>query len=469
MRGLTLMSFTMASNLAVASASSLPIMLREVSPDMTCGSTGAGTAGYTCETGMCCSQYGYCGNTTDYCSSSNGCQAAFGDACIDDDGSGDTGEDRCGPSFNNAVCASTECCSAEGYCGTTVDHCKAPDCLFNYGPACDANKIPSGTNTSTLTRSKLGSIAYGGAGIYSCETAGTVAITYDDGPSGYTSDLLDLLAKYNAKATFFITGNNNGKGEIDNASLAWPAVIQRQHADGHQIASHTWSHADLSNITSLQRKNEMIKNEMALRNILGFIPTYMRPPYSSCTAESGCESDLADLGYHVVYFDLDTQDYLHDSPDLIQTSKDIVDQFFDGHVASDFDALAIGHDIHYQTVYNLTEYMLKEIQSLNYTALTVGECLGDPVENWYRVDSSTSVISSRVSSTASATSSAKTSSTATSAVASTLSSVLTTTTRAASSSTLVSPTTTTARASSTTTTASAPTTTSTNNNSSSSG
>lgn len=52
MRGLTLMSLTLASNLAVASASSLPIMLREVSPDLTCGSTGAGTAGYTCPTGM---------------------------------------------------------------------------------------------------------------------------------------------------------------------------------------------------------------------------------------------------------------------------------------------------------------------------------------------------------------------------------------------------------------------------------
>lgn len=324
-------------------------------------------------------------------------------------------------------------------------------------------------------------MAYGGAGIYSCEKAGTVALTYDDGPSGYTNDLLDLLAKYNAKATFFITGNNNGKGEIDNTSLAWPTVIQRQHSDGHQIASHTWSHPDLSNITSLQRKNEMIKNEMALRNILGFIPTYMRPPYSSCTAESGCESDLADLGYHIVYFDLDTQDYLNDDPNEIQKSKDIVDQFFAGHTPSNFDALSITHDIHYQTVYNLTEYMLKEIQSLNFTTVTVGDCLGDPAENWYRVDSSTSVISSAVSSAATTASSVQTSavssvkttsasSAKTTSVASTLSSVTTSTARAVgSSSTTVIPTTTTARASSTTSTASAPTTTSTNNNSSSSG
>jgi peptidoglycan/xylan/chitin deacetylase (PgdA/CDA1 family) len=72
--------------------------------------------------------------------------------------------------------------------------------------------------------------------------------------------------------------------------------------EGHQVASHTWSHPDLCNITSAQRKDEMYKNEMALRNILGVIPTYMRPPYSSCTAECGCEADMLELGYHITYF-----------------------------------------------------------------------------------------------------------------------------------------------------------------------
>lgn len=50
----------------------------------------------------------------------------------------------------------------------------------------------------------------------------------------------------------------------------------------------------------------MWSNEMALRNVLGFFPTYMRPPYSDCTATSGCQGDMEDLGYHVVYFDVDT-------------------------------------------------------------------------------------------------------------------------------------------------------------------
>lgn len=272
------------------------------------------------------------------------------------------------------------------WCGTTSDYCAAPDCLFNYGPACDANKTPAGDSTASISRLTLGSVLVGGGGIYPCEKTGTVALTYDDGPSAYTADLLDLLKTYNAKATFFITGNNNGKGEIDTTA-PFPTVIQRMHTDGHQIASHTWSHADLSNITSEQRKGEMIKNEMALRNILGFIPTYMRPPYSSCTEASGCTTDLADLGYHVIYFDLDTSDYLNDDASLIQNSKNIFDNFWTGKTASDSDALVIGHDIHFQTVYNLTEYMLQSLTAKGFSLVTVGECLNDPEANWYRSSS----------------------------------------------------------------------------------
>ena len=163
------------------------------------------------------------------------------------------------------------------------------------------------------------------------------------------------------------------------------------YTEGHQVASHTWSHPDLCNITSSQRKNEMYKNEMALRNILGVIPTYMRPPYSSCTAECGCEADLLSLGYHITYFDLDTQDYLNDSPTLIQNSKNIFDAAINGSNASTDDFLVISHDIHNQTSQVLVEYMLQGLKAKGYRPVTVGECLGDPKENWYRTDTTSTL------------------------------------------------------------------------------
>jgi peptidoglycan/xylan/chitin deacetylase (PgdA/CDA1 family) len=84
--------------------------------------------------------------------------------------------------------------------------------------------------------------------------------------------ILDLPDQYNAKATFFITGNNISKGRIDDSSKPWPATIQRMYNSGHQIASHTWGHQDLSAVDSKTRQNQIIYNEMAFRNILGVIP-----------------------------------------------------------------------------------------------------------------------------------------------------------------------------------------------------
>ncbi|KAI9757219.1 MAG: hypothetical protein M1835_000664 [Candelina submexicana] len=287
---------------------------------------------------------------------------------------------QCGAQYGS--CAAGYCCSSAGYCGKGPEYCNSPDCQFNYGPGCDANKTPAGVSTASIARPKLGNVLYGGAGIYDCTVPGTIALTYDDGPYIYTSDILDILKSYNAKATFFMTGINNGKGEIDNASTIYPAIIKRAYAEGHQIASHTWSHQDLSAITQQQRKDQMYKQERALANILGFFPTYMRPPYSSCNGP--CQTDMGTLGYHISYFDVDTDDYDNDSPTLIQNSKNNFVNGIAGGTPQNNDYLVIGHDIHEQTAHNLTAFMLDQIKSRGYRAVTMGECMGDGPSNWYR-------------------------------------------------------------------------------------
>ncbi|KAL2018813.1 hypothetical protein VTK56DRAFT_371 [Thermocarpiscus australiensis] len=244
------------------------------------------------------------------------------------------------------------------------------------------NQKPSGPDTSGVARPKLGNVPYGGAGIYDCVNAGDIAITFDDGPYLYTNDLLDKLKSYGAKATFFLVGNDLGKGMINDPSTIYPNIIKRMHAEGHQIASHTWSHQNASQLTNTQFTNQMVWNEIALNSILGFFPTYMRPPYSIC--ERNCQRILSHLGYHVIYFDLDTEGYLHDTATEIQTSKDIWDETIDSSDPETDNFLQIEHDIHYQVVYNLTDYILVSLYSAGYRAVTVGECLGDPPANWYR-------------------------------------------------------------------------------------
>ncbi|KAI0022011.1 carbohydrate-binding module family 18 [Xylariomycetidae sp. FL0641] len=291
---------------------------------------------------------------------------------------------KCGK--GRGTCAEGYCCSYEGWCGLDVDYCTAPDCQINYGSGCDGNQKPSGVDTSTIERPKLGKVQYGGVGIYDCVNKGDIALTFDDGPWNYTDDLLDKLAEYEAKATFFITGNNLGKGPINDPDLPWMSVIQRMAAEGHQIASHTWSHENYSQLTKEQYNNQIIWNEIAFNDILGYFPTYMRPPYSICP--TACQRQLADLGYHAVYFDLDTEGYLHDDASQIQTSKDIWDDAVDGSSPCQDSYLQIEHDIHYQTVYNLTEFILESLFDHGYRSVTVGQCLGDPPENWYRAGSS---------------------------------------------------------------------------------
>ncbi|KAH8726383.1 hypothetical protein GQ44DRAFT_825734 [Phaeosphaeriaceae sp. PMI808] len=297
---------------------------------------------------------------------------------------GGDAQNRCGANFGCATCAEGYCCSDGGYCGQGQDYCQAPDSDFNYGPGADANKLPAGGTTRNIARPKVGSVLYGGEGIYVCEKPGQVAITYDDGPYIYTAELLDLFQAYNFKATFFITGINLYKGSIDDESKPWASVIRRMDAEGHQIASHTWSHQDLSAITKEQRYEQMVKLEMATSNLIGKFPTYMRPPYSSCTAASGCAQDMADLGYHISYFDLDTDDYNNITPEKAQIPKDNVYNAINPSNPSSQQFLAIAHDIHLQTARNLTGYMLDLMVTKGYTGVTMGECLGDPAANWYR-------------------------------------------------------------------------------------
>jgi len=126
----------------------------------------------------------------------------------------------------------------------------------------------------------------------------------------------------------------------------------------------------------------MVKNEMAIRNILGKYPTYMRPPYSSCNA--ACQTVMKNLGYVISYFDLDTDDYNQLSN--IQVAKNnfkrILDQTAGG--SSSGDRLAIAHDIHEATALSLTGYMLQYLRDSGYRGVTMGECMGDPEANWYR-------------------------------------------------------------------------------------
>ena len=69
-----------------------------------------------------------------------------------------------------------------------------------------------------------------------------IALSFDDGPSVYTSQVLDILDRHGAKATFFVVGRN---AELN------PQLMRRAVESGHEIGNHTWSHTSL---TALRRR-----------------------------------------------------------------------------------------------------------------------------------------------------------------------------------------------------------------------
>ncbi|EAW10444.1 chitin deacetylase [Aspergillus clavatus NRRL 1] len=222
-----------------------------------------------------------------------------------------------------------------------------------------------------LTVGTRGSFVPFGALIDRCTVSGTVALTFDDGPYIFTPDLLELLSEYGARSTFFLNGQNLGSLYGD------AAVVQRILEEGHQVGSHTWGHPYLTSLDYNAIVAQMTQLEAAFISVLGFYPTYMRPPYFAYNEL--VLSAMGDLGYHVIMASIDTKDYENDHPDLIFRS---FEKFRNELNAG--GSIVLAHDVHEQTVTTLTRAMLEEIRARGLQTVTVGQCLGDPKEYWYR-------------------------------------------------------------------------------------
>ncbi|KAL3455968.1 hypothetical protein BJX64DRAFT_297111 [Aspergillus heterothallicus] len=204
--------------------------------------------------------------------------------------------------------------------------------------------------------------------ITNCLEPNTIALTLDDGPSEYTDHILDLLRSYDARATFFVLGE---------AAQEHPDILRRMQDEGHQIGSHTFDHASLPTLNHDGIVSEMTRVEDVLIPIIDEVPTYMRPPYFDISDE--VLATMSDLGYKVITASIDTKDYEHDTEDGINASYD--------KFIAELDAggsIILLHDTHYWTGESLLEWMLNEISERGLTATTVGDCLGEPLDTWYR-------------------------------------------------------------------------------------
>ncbi len=100
-----------------------------------------------------------------------------------------------------------------------------------------------------------------------------VALTYDDGPNDVATDaLLDLLARHNSRATFFMIGRFVRQR---------PEIVRRVHAAGHLIGNHTQTHPWLSFQSSRVIREELRACNQALEDTIGAPIHYLRPPHGA--------------------------------------------------------------------------------------------------------------------------------------------------------------------------------------------
>jgi len=97
-----------------------------------------------------------------------------------------------------------------------------------------------------------------------------VALTFDDGPHPYyTRKILEILDRFNVKATFFLVGTQIEK---------YPYLVKEIFEKGHEIGNHTYSHKRLIFLTDEQIKEQILKNDLLIEKITGKKPLYFRPP-----------------------------------------------------------------------------------------------------------------------------------------------------------------------------------------------
>ena len=131
-----------------------------------------------------------------------------------------------------------------------------------------------------------------------------VYLTFDDGPSKQTQEIISILNSYGVKATFFFIGTN-----VDR----YPEEVKLVHDNGHYVGLHSMSH-DKKLIYNPENPyaftQELIEEQGLIEALIGIRPTLVRPPYGSVPGIKPAIADaLVDNGFKVWDWTIDSEDW----------------------------------------------------------------------------------------------------------------------------------------------------------------
>lgn len=176
-----------------------------------------------------------------------------------------------------------------------------------------------------------------------------IALTFDDGPGEYTEELINCLVENNAKATFFMLGQN---------VEAYPEIAKELSDAGMELGNHSYSHPDLVTIGAEAAAQQVSNTDAALKAATGFEATVMRPPGGSFN-----DSVKAAINHPLIIWSIDTRDWATKSED--QTYQVVMDNAQDGSVV-------LMHDIHEWSV-KAAIRMIPDLIAKGFKLVTVSE------------------------------------------------------------------------------------------------
>lgn len=175
-----------------------------------------------------------------------------------------------------------------------------------------------------------------------------VALTFDDGPSIYTKDILDILNKYNVCATFFVLGNK--------VSM-YKETLKLALKQGSEIGNHSYNHKWMIKLSENELKRQIEDTQNVIKKELGYTPTSLRPTYGSLNNKIKNYTN-----FNIVLWNIDTLDW------KIKNPKDIARRALK---ATDGDIILM-HDIHKQTV-NSLELIIPKLLKNGFQFVTISE------------------------------------------------------------------------------------------------
>lgn len=176
-----------------------------------------------------------------------------------------------------------------------------------------------------------------------------VALTFDDGPSNYTDEILDVLEKYNVTATFFVVGTN--------LNTKYNNTMARLIKLGNEVGIHGYSHKEFTKIKQSKVVEEIEYTNKLLKGF-NIEAKYIRPPYGSINNKL-----KKIIEYPIILWNVDTLDWKY--KDALKIYNNSIDDIHDG-------SIILMHD-HYLSSVKALDLIIPKLQEDGYKIVNITE------------------------------------------------------------------------------------------------